>query len=861
MFLVPSAVVDGSPLREILRNDTNMQKLSTYILKSAIAQLSSLLFCALFVLLNLFSCGGATAAFTNQACSYILIIDHSRSMSVITEKGVTSKGSDEQNIRLDAATLVIDSCRAGDRVAVVNFANDVEQLIPLTVITDANKRELCEKVHTRPRVDPGGTDFISALSNSIPVVDASISLGVLPKIILMTDGKLEAYMPGTQPKYKSSDESLKQILNLLRDRKVVADCVALGVQADTKMLRTIAIETFGGYYRANKGEDLPDVYLRILSADKGMLTMQSQSFFVWPGARELNIILFKNDPRPLLTLAPAGGCSYKPGDSGSHWSRSRGKAPQFYDFVRLASPLTNCAGDWHVGFEPKPKGNGEGCKVHVLQSAPFDFRLITPKGSKELAAEPCLFTAEIVPKDVMDPTLIQSVISRTSLKVTLQSPGKKIQVFDLGLTNQVFQAVQVLQEEGDYLADFVASFEPGQGSVWTLSMRRVFRVGPPDFGIELIEPVPGFSLTSPLAPLSVRGRFKKLDQLCPLNAPPTGAPVMVEIIKDNAVLFTSEAKTSGEEFALPMLNGGDRILDPGHYQVRASARSLEFSAKPCQASFDVGNWPDRPLPELKGAVSREGSAVAEVGKVIPFSTRLLDSGGKALGLGGMPDATWKVESIEFKIKRSDRTLSAVELTNIVIAPGTPAGEPARFEYQILSSGANRLTGEAKVKLACILAGRKRYEREVLVNLAPCEIQVPLVSGFKVDPLVVVFPEPVKPGVPAASGTFAISNTGETPLEFKVRLGDFKFDDVELPRNVFGLGTTGAPGESREITLTLAPASKTNLCVHVQIPKEMEDMRERIPGGRYRTQITVSPGPVSGGAPASGTQISVEFELH
>ncbi len=167
-----------------------------------------------------------------------LILD--RSGSMINEVGGVPKIAMAQAAARGALEFLL---KHQDEIGIVTFEIKPKILVPLTRVETSNAAEIEHKINTVPA--NGGTNIYKGLAAGVREIERSKAKE--RHIILLTDGISE---PGT---YKS-------LLPGLKKGKISVATVALGSEADFKLLKEIAAETGGNYYETENARELPKIF-------------------------------------------------------------------------------------------------------------------------------------------------------------------------------------------------------------------------------------------------------------------------------------------------------------------------------------------------------------------------------------------------------------------------------------------------------------------------------------------------------------------------------------------------------------------------------------------------------------------------
>ena len=167
-----------------------------------------------------------------------LVLD--RSGSMINEVGGVPKIAMAQAAARGALAFLL---KHRDQVGIVGFEIKPKVLVPLTRVEPADVGEIEHVINTIPA--NGGTNIYKGLAAGVKEIERSKAKD--RHIILLTDGISE---PG----------SYQQLVPGLKKGKISVATVALGAEADFKLLREIAADTGGNYYATEDARQLPKIF-------------------------------------------------------------------------------------------------------------------------------------------------------------------------------------------------------------------------------------------------------------------------------------------------------------------------------------------------------------------------------------------------------------------------------------------------------------------------------------------------------------------------------------------------------------------------------------------------------------------------
>jgi len=156
------------------------------------------------------------------------------------------EGSKDPKIALarTAANLAVDTLKTGDETAVVVFNDGADAIVPLQALSD--NRSLIKQAINGIRAD-GGTDIYSGMAKMLDLMRGSTAN--VKHIILMTDGESQG---------RSDYETL---ISQMRNLGITFSTIAIGNDADTKLLQHLADIGGGKYYFAASADQVPSITL------------------------------------------------------------------------------------------------------------------------------------------------------------------------------------------------------------------------------------------------------------------------------------------------------------------------------------------------------------------------------------------------------------------------------------------------------------------------------------------------------------------------------------------------------------------------------------------------------------------------
>jgi Ca-activated chloride channel homolog len=231
-----------------------------------------------------------------------LVLD--RSGSMINEVGGVPKIAMAQAAARGALAFLL---KHRDEVGIVGFEIKPKALVPLTRVEPSNVGQIEHVINTIPA--NGGTNIYKGLAAGVREIEKSKAKD--RHIILLTDGISE---PG----------SYRQLVPGLKKGKISVATVALGAEADFKLLKEIAAETGGNYYATEDARQLPKIFDKETRINTRTVRLRG------------NIGVSSGDPSPITgslvgeALPPLGGnlvTELKPGAEAALLGQDKNHAP------------------------------------------------------------------------------------------------------------------------------------------------------------------------------------------------------------------------------------------------------------------------------------------------------------------------------------------------------------------------------------------------------------------------------------------------------------------------------------------------------------------------------------------------------
>ncbi len=188
----------------------------------------------------------------------VLVMDNSGSM----RRPVLGSLKTQQDIANESAALAVASMDKSDMLGVIVFNANARVVIPLSANADVAAN--AEKV--RSIGTGGGTDLASGLEAAVQEFERLDASGVDVKtrhVVIMSDGKSQR------------EDEVPALVDALVARRVKVSSIAVGDDADVKMLERLAAQGGGTFYYASNPKSLPRIFLKAVRVVRSPLIRET----------------------------------------------------------------------------------------------------------------------------------------------------------------------------------------------------------------------------------------------------------------------------------------------------------------------------------------------------------------------------------------------------------------------------------------------------------------------------------------------------------------------------------------------------------------------------------------------------------
>jgi len=308
----------------------------------SLTALAAILLTAAF-LLNPFLASTARAADTDEKLDAVLAIDVSNSMAE----------SDRGKVANEAMKMFIDMTSvAGDKIGILAYTDQIVREKALLAVKNAqDKQDLKDFVDQLSR--GAYTDIAVGVKESVKILEADMTSGHRPMIVLLADGNNSLNKGRTE---EESDKELSAAVQEARQKGI--HIYTIGLNADGKLnkavLDRISSETGGKTFVTDTAATLPKILSEIFASELRLKVVPLQSMtgngqyqdvtVSIPNANvlEANISIVSDQPVNVKLSDPAGKAVPVPG-GGAIYTRSAS-----YSLLKLTKPA---AGDWKLAVK------------------------------------------------------------------------------------------------------------------------------------------------------------------------------------------------------------------------------------------------------------------------------------------------------------------------------------------------------------------------------------------------------------------------------------------------------------------------------------------------------------------------------
>jgi len=224
------------------------------------------------------------ASYTKENVSIVALIDNSGSMDFA--------GHDEEGLRFQAAKMLIDKCKVGDKLAFIDFSGKSVLLQPFTRITpqdgsrralsgDKKQKEYLKRKISSIKSDRQLTNIDAALQMALREFSKEKGNANKKSVVLLTDGEIDTVIGSKEEKQRAAQMSEISIMNNTVHGYLQSDIaiyvVALTEKSDQDFLEELADTAKSQqqaeekhYFFSPSNAQLVDIFSQIINQMRGL---------------------------------------------------------------------------------------------------------------------------------------------------------------------------------------------------------------------------------------------------------------------------------------------------------------------------------------------------------------------------------------------------------------------------------------------------------------------------------------------------------------------------------------------------------------------------------------------------------------
>lgn len=513
-----------------------------------------------------------------------------------------SLGSDPNNLRGDAANLLLDISPNDQLVAVGFFAKafppDVE--LKPRLLSDKYRRELAESLRNPP--DRGlHTALLESLGAAARMSLVEAEQGRSPYILLLTDGG------ESEIKYKEAQKtSLDLAERYLKRSNAHVTTVGLGGQADHAMLSNIVRRAGSGFdYKANSAKDLLLIYEWYIAQFLQRSRVEASEIRFPFAVRNATALVIKEPNQKSHALIGLEGSSSRidrntPGVFAS-------TAGHHYELLRVDNLAS---GSWKV------LTTGQSPRISWMVEMPITLEIVTPKAGQVPASLPLPFRTRFVSRTGANPGDISDFLSAVTVNVTITNrSNNRSKTYTLKPTagdKSMFESTIDPLEAGLHEVVAVADYKMPQtdGPVRMPAQHQLIEAIDPQLRLRFAKSE--LVLDSPLASIPAVVELQHALQATEASSLAAAAEFVFGIARENGAPARPPRQVSAAELAHLKIDASDK-LQPGRYVVSIEGKHANALISGAKARLEVKAYtpPKNPVailsargkPALNGTLS------------------------------------------------------------------------------------------------------------------------------------------------------------------------------------------------------------------------------------------------------------------
>jgi hypothetical protein len=266
---------------------------------------------------------------------------------VVVDISGSMKQNDPDNLRLPAVELLVHLFPENAKAGIWTFGQWVNMLANHQQVDDSWREMALVKAQSINSVALR-TNIPEAIAKAVDDVD-NLDPRYKTHVILLTDGMVDIGDSAAQ-NTAARNRLLDQLLPDLSAAEVTVHTVALSNNADTELMKRLAVETNGLFAVAETAEDLTRIFLQAFdaAAPAEEVPLENNKFLVDASIDEFTALLFRQqDAEQVVLVSPDGKQHSLDNPAGDiKWFRQGN-----YDLVTVQNPP---AGEWSLIADLEP---------------------------------------------------------------------------------------------------------------------------------------------------------------------------------------------------------------------------------------------------------------------------------------------------------------------------------------------------------------------------------------------------------------------------------------------------------------------------------------------------------------------------
>lgn len=497
------------------------------------------------------------------------------SLIILTDESGSMTQTDPNNLRHDAANLILDLSLDGQMVAAGFFSTSAPTDADLRPrpLNDHLRRELQTRLANQRLGDR--TALLYSISKTATISLEERSKGRFSNILLMTDGGENVI---TDEHDKAATKEL--FYHKLKASGAHVTTVGLGTDVSQEMLTEIALRTHGAYYPAKTADALLSIYRwYVVETLRMALYEGSEITLPFPVRNATALVLKEPQQTGVLQGLQSDSCRID-AKSFEVYVSTAGK---YYELLRVPQLA---AGHWQVLTK------GQMPRISWVVEMPVTLEIVEPKEGKADAGVPFKLITRFVPNDQRSPIDFGPFLSSVTVSATIVDPitgkSQSYALSQLPNDKSMFEVSIDAHAAGVYELGAIGNYiMPNVPDPFRLRSSRLIEVVEPQLRLRFARQQ--LDLGSPLASTDA---IVEIDHQSPSN---TIASIEAAAEFWFGISFKSgsearpERKVSATDLGNLKIDAADKLL-PGDYVV--SIRGVHPTARiaPAHASLHVNPY-------------------------------------------------------------------------------------------------------------------------------------------------------------------------------------------------------------------------------------------------------------------------------